>query len=141
MVVIKENRKGVDFIIKCIKEIEQLENICILIVGCGTEYDKLKNAIELYKLKNTKLYKYMPKAEYDCLLQACDVGLIFWDYRFTIPNFPSRILAYMDAQKPVLAAVDSNTDIGRIIIVEGQFGWTCSSENVEEFVKLVTNIS
>ena len=49
------------------------------------------------------------------LANSCDVGLIFLDKRFTIPNFPSRLLSYMQASMPVLAATDVNTDIGKVI--------------------------
>lgn len=56
------------------------------------------------------------------LANSCDVGLIFLDNRFTIPNFPSRLLSYMQASMPVLAATDVNTDIGKVI-EEGKFGF------------------
>ena len=44
------------------------------------------------------------KEDYELMISACDVGLIFLDHRFTIPNFPSRLLAYMQAGLPVLQA-------------------------------------
>lgn len=74
----------------------------------------------------------LPKEDYDTLVGACDVGMIFLDYRFTIPNFPSRLLSYMQAKLPVLAVTDVNTDIGKII-VDGGFGWWCPSNSVEKF--------
>ena len=37
----------------------------------------------------------MNKEEYMKVMAACDVGLIFLDHRFTIPNFPSRLLSYI----------------------------------------------
>lgn len=43
------------------------------------------------------------------------MGLMFLDKRFTIPNFPSRLLLYLEAGMPVLAAIDRNTDIGSVI--------------------------
>lgn len=58
------------------------------------------------------------------------------DYRFTIPNFPSRLLSYMQAGLPVLACTDPNTDIGNVI-TEGKFGWFCESNSVKDFDKNV----
>ena len=75
---------------------------------------------------------FMPKEDYDAMIGACDVGMIFLDHRFTIPNFPSRLLAYMQAKIPVLACTDSNTDIGKFII-ENNFGWWCQSDSVSSF--------
>ena len=74
----------------------------------------------------------MPKEDYELMIQACDVGMIFLDYRFTIPNFPSRILSYMDAEIPVFACTDKNSDIGSVI-VSGKFGWWCESNNIDSF--------
>ena len=54
--------------------------------------------------------------------------MIFLDHRFTIPNFPSRLLAYMQAKLPVLACTDPNTDVGKVI-VDGGFGWWCESND------------
>lgn len=53
--------------------------------------------------------------DYDILVAACDVGMIFLDYRFSIPNFPSRLLSYVYAKLPVLACVEESADIGDII--------------------------
>ncbi len=132
--------QGIDFIIECIKKIEQLDNVFVLIVGSGTEFDKLNRAIEDNRLTNTRLVAYIPKKEYDVLLQLCHVGLIFLDCHFTIPNFPSRLLAYMDAQIPVLAIVDEATDVGKVI-EEGHFGWTCESRYAANAVKMFDDVS
>ena len=78
----------------------------------------------------------LPKDDYDHMIAACDVGMIFLDHRFTIPNFPSRLLSYMQAKLPVLACTDPNTDIGKVI-TEGGFGWWCESDDVENFSKLI----
>ena len=132
--------QGIDFIIKCINEIEQLSQVYVLIVGSGTEYNKLAHAIEDNHLKNTKLVSYMPKRDYDILLQVCHVGLIFLDYRFTIPNFPSRLLAYLDASLPVFAIVDQATDMGEVI-ESGHFGWSCESNNASRAARMFEEIS
>ena len=76
--------------------------------------------------------KRLPKEDYDRMVAACDVGLIFLDHRFTIPNFPSRLLAYMQAELPVIACTDPNTDVGEVI-TKGGFGWCCESNDVEAF--------
>ena len=78
----------------------------------------------------------LPKEDYDNMVGACDVGLIFLDHRFTIPNFPSRLLSYMQAKLPVLACTDANTDIGKVI-VDGGFGWWCESDNANRFNETV----
>lgn len=124
--------QGIPFLIECLKKQTNNEHSYFLIVGDGTEYGKLDTYISENKPQNVKLMKRLPKDDYDRMVAACDVGMIFLDYRFTIPNFPSRLLSYMQAKLPVLCVTDQNTDVGRIA-VENDFGWWCKSNDIEEF--------
>ena len=128
--------QGIDFMIECLKSQEKNEEVYFLIVGDGTEYGKIETYVESNKPSNVRLMKRLPKEDYDKMVAACDVGMIFLDHRFTIPNFPSRLLSYMQAKIPVLAVTDPNTDIGKVI-VDGGFGWWCESNDVRAFAKSI----
>ena len=132
--------QGISFIINCLRECTDIEDVYFLIVGDGTEYGLLESYIETEKQQNVKLMKRLPKEDYDTMVGACDIGLLFLDHRFTIPNFPSRLLSYMQARIPVLAVTDPNTDIGKVI-VDGGFGWWIKSESAEAFKKSVISIT
>lgn len=131
--------QGVNFLIDCIRVNEGNEQSYFLIVGSGTEYRKLENYFDKEKPKYAQLLSQLPKNDYEVLANSCDVGLIFLDKRFTIPNFPSRLLSYMQASMPVLAATDINTDIGEVI-ENGKFGYWCESENLKGFNQLVNKL-
>ncbi|MBQ3368010.1 glycosyltransferase family 4 protein [bacterium] len=131
--------QSVPLIIECLKTCENIEDIFFLVVGDGTDYRLLENYINASQQKNLKLMKRLPKEDYDTLVGACDVGLIFLDHRFAIPNFPSRLLSYMQAKIPVLACTDPNTDIGKVI-TEGGFGWWCESNDPDCFRNIVSRI-
>lgn len=131
--------QGIPFLIECLKACKDIKNAFFLILGDGTEYGVLENYLKKDKPINVKLMKRIPKEDYDTMVGACDVGLIFLDHRFTIPNFPSRLLGYMQAKLPVLAVTDPNTDIGKVI-TEGGFGWWCESNDVKEFKNKVNEI-
>lgn len=131
--------QGIDFMIECLKSQEKNEDVYFLIVGDGTEYGKIESYVENDRPANVKLMKRLPKEDYDKMVAACDVGMIFLDHRFTIPNFPSRLLSYMQAKIPVLAVTDPNTDIGKVI-VDGGFGWWCESNDVVSFGELINQI-
>lgn len=131
--------QGMDFLINCIRANEDNENSYFLIVGSGTEFGKLENFFEREKPKNAMLRSQLPRNDYEVLVNTCDVGLIFLDKRFTIPNFPSRLLSYMQASMPVLAATDINTDI-RKVMKDGNFGFWCESVDVYKFNQLVNEL-
>lgn len=130
--------QDIPFIIDCLRA-EKNNDAFFLIVGEGTEYVVLEEFVNNEKSPNIKLMRHLPKDDYDRMIASCDVGMIFLDHRFTIPNFPSRLLSYMQAGLPVLACTDSNTDIGEVIL-NGRFGWWCESSNVDGFVKCVEDI-
>lgn len=128
--------QGIPFLMECLNAERNNENAFFLVVGDGTEYKRLETFFSETKPANAKLLKKLPKEDYDRLVSACDVGLIFLDHRFTIPNFPSRILAYMQKKMPVLACTDPNTDMGKII-TENNFGWWCESNDACKFTEMV----
>jgi glycosyltransferase involved in cell wall biosynthesis len=131
--------QGIDFVIDCLRHNIVNEEVYFIIAGDGTEYPKIKKFFDRENPVNAQLIKHLPKDDYETLVNSCDIGLIFLDIRFTIPNFPSRLLSYMQASMPVLAATDVNTDIGQVIH-QGQFGFWCESNNVEIFTEKVQQL-
>lgn len=124
--------QGISFIIECLKANADKSDRFFIICGKGTEYIKLESFVNEYNPKNILLLNELPKAEYEEFVKAFDVGLVFLDHRFTIPNFPSRILSYMENGMPVLACTDPCTDIGQVI-TEGNFGLWCESDAASKF--------
>lgn len=131
--------QGVDYFLRCLESNCNLSDRYFVVCGRGTEYKKVETFFARFKPDNMLLINYLPKDDYDELVSACDVGLIFLDYRFTIPNFPSRILSYMEYSMPVLAATDVNTDV-KDVITENKIGYWCESRDETEFKKLVDKI-
>ena len=131
--------QGIDFLIQCMDRNREREDCCFLIVGNGTEYGKLRDWYDRVHPKSVFLFERLPKEDYDRLVQSCDVGLIFLDHRFTIPNYPSRLLSYLEYKMPIIAATDKHTDIGRIAEANG-YGYGCESVHPEDFSSLVNRM-
>lgn len=128
--------QGIDYLVKCLDANKNRKDCFFVVVGTGTEYGKLEDWYSHNDKLNVKLMKGLPKVDYDMLVRSCDVGLIFLDYRFTIPNYPSRLLSYLENKMPVICATDVNTDMGRIAEENG-FGYWCESVRSKDFTVLV----
>lgn len=124
--------QGIPFVIDCLNANQDREDCFFVICGTGTEYPKLQAWMDAARPKNVLLLNGLPKEEYEDFVPACDVGLLFLDHRFTIPNFPSRLLSYMQAGLPVLCCTDPNTDVGDVA-EQGGFGWKCLSSDISAF--------
>ncbi len=131
--------QDVPFIVECLKASADIKDAYFVIAGSGTDRCYLEDYINKDKPSHIKLFEQLPKEEYDRMIACCDVGLIFLDHRFTIPNFPSRLLTYMQAGLPVLACTDKSTDIGQII-TQGNFGWWCESNNSDNLKQCVSKV-
>lgn len=131
--------QDIPFVIECLRKVANRNDCFFVLCGTGSEYPLLERYVKAEMPSNVLLINGLPKPEYDALLQACDVGLLFLDHRFTIPNFPSRMLSYMEQSMPILACTDPNTDVGNVI-VDGGFGWWCESNDAVAFSNMVVNI-
>ena len=128
--------QGIPFLINCLEALKNREDIHFVIAGDGTEFSKIVNWFANNISRNVSLFKSLPKDDYEKLAHNCDVGLIFLDHRFTIPNYPSRLLSYLAAKMPIIAATDPNTDIGSIAQENG-YGYWCESNDIKAFVACV----
>ncbi len=128
--------QGIPFLIQCLETNADREDCHFVVVGSGTYYQRLADWYQGRQPKAVTVMKGLPKEDYDRLVQACQVGLIFLDYRFTIPNFPSRLLSYLEYKMPVIACTDPNCDTGSIAESNG-FGFYAPSNDVAAFTKTV----
>lgn len=131
--------QGIDFLISCIKQEKDRKDVFFVIAGAGTEFEKLQAALSAEELQNARLLERLSTEDYNALTSACDVGLIFLDSRFTIPNYPSRLLPYLQEGKPILAATDRVTDI-RETVEDGKLGWWCPSDDPAAFHRTVETV-
>ncbi len=131
--------QGIPFLMQCLDANADRQDCHFLVVGNGTEYGRMEAWFKEKKPQSVSLFSRLPKEDYDQLVRACDVGLIFLDYRFTIPNYPSRLLPYLMEKKPIIAATDPNCDTGSIAEANG-YGFWCPSNDVMAFTKTVDKL-
>ena len=124
--------QGIDFLIQVLESNTNNDDFFFIIIGSGTKFNQLSNWITNKNPQNSILLEQLPKSEFDNFVMLADVGLIFLDKRFTIPNFPSRLLSYLENKKPVLLATDKVSDMGKIA-EENKFGLWSQSGNLYNF--------
>ena len=105
---------GLHFIIEVAKKLIDYPDAYFIIGGSGTQYEYLEKTLNEFPLPNIMLYSWLPVEDYEQIVATSDVGLIFL-YRYTSPQFPSRLLSYLEHSKPVLCAINKETDIGTIV--------------------------
>ena len=124
--------QGVLNIAPAISYFKNDRNIEFIFVGKGTEWNKINEYFK--EQENVKVLESLPREEYEKLLSSCDAGFILLDSRFTIPNYPSRTLAYLEKGIPIIAATDRNTDIKDLIQDNNVGLWSCS-DDIDSLIK------
>lgn len=124
--------QDVGFIEKCLLAATEEPSAHFVFCGSGTHFERLQRFAKQHDCRNLTVLSALPRAEFEKFVGCCDVGLIFLDHRFTIPNFPSRLLSYLQKSLPVLAATDRATDL-KDAILDGGYGWWCESREVRDF--------
>lgn len=132
--------QAVDFLMGGIAELKDEVNAEFIFIGSGTEEERIRNFIREGHADNLRLFKELPRREYEKVLKDADVGIVSLSPYFTIPNYPSRILSYMQLSKPVFAVTDRNTDIKTLVTEEASCGWWCPSDDRKAFTDMVKKI-
>lgn len=88
------------------------KSIVFLIVGRGPKMKVLKKMAEEDDLTNMMFLDYMPREDYEAILEIADLGLITIDEKFPVPTSPSKVIGYMAFHQPVLAMINKKNDYG-----------------------------
>lgn len=82
-----------------------------LLVGEGSEVERLKALISQRQLSNIQILPAVGQKEYLAMLSEFDVGLMSLDRRLRTQNFPGKLLGYMSCGKPLLCSVNPGNDL------------------------------
>lgn len=122
--------QGLGYLADAIKNCRDITAAHFIMIGKGSEKDKFFRLLS--GVENVTTLDALPQADYEKLCAQCDIGMVVLDKRFTIPNFPSRILSYLDNSMPVFASTDKNTDI-KELIEDANCGKWCCSDDIQAF--------
>lgn len=92
------------------------KDVVFLIVGRGSKKDVLEDIAKKDNLTNIRFLNYLPREDYEQILELADLGLISIDEKYKVPTCPSKIIGYMALAKPVLAMFNEGSDYGEYYI-------------------------
>ncbi len=133
----------IDFLLEGIQKaagIPELKDISFDFIGDGSESRRIEDFIRENNLKNLTYRRGVERDVYEEILAASDIGIISLSEKFTIPNYPSRILSYMQLAKPVLAVTDTVTDMKELILEKADCGYWTPSGDMDGFINTLKTI-
>jgi glycosyltransferase involved in cell wall biosynthesis len=91
------------------------KEVGFVFVGRGSEFSRLLIRVQNQSLLNVLFYDEIDSLEVPSLYSQCHVGLVTLDPRHKTQNIPGKFLSYMLAGLPVLARLNMNNDLIKII--------------------------
>jgi O26-antigen biosynthesis N-acetyl-L-fucosamine transferase len=103
--------QDMDNIVRLAASLRDCHDVFFLLVGSGSEVQRLNAEIERQDLRNIRILPPIPQQEYLQCLSEFDVGLMSLDRGLKTHNFPGKLLGYMLCGKPILASLSSGHDL------------------------------
>lgn len=122
--------QNIEFLLNVISEIIN-DSFHFVISGSGTQKALIKSYIDVNHPLNLSYIGNLNVNDYQELVGYCNVGIVLLSSKFTIPNFPSRILSYMNAQIPIIAATDTVTDIKNLLLDNNIGLWSLNGKTID----------
>jgi len=122
--------QDMDNIVRLAERLKNQPQAHFLLVGEGSEVERLKALIQTKGLTNIQILPAVGQEEYLAMLTEFDVGLISLDRRLRTQNFPGKLLGYMSCAKPLLCSVNPGNDLKTM--VESHQAGLCSINGEDE---------
>ena len=103
--------QDMDNIIRLAASLRARDDLFFLLMGAGSEVQRLNLEIDRRGLSNIRIHPAIPEKEYMQCLCEFDVGLVSLDRRLRSNNFTGKVLGYVSCGKPILASVNAGNGL------------------------------
>lgn len=105
-----------DFLIDFIKINQNNDKISFVIAGHGNKIVELKRLQNSLNFNNLYIFDYLHSVEYEKLLLISDAFILSLKKELSGLASPSKLYSYLAAGKPILAIIEKNSHLAKLII-------------------------
>src|SRR5450830_678375 len=106
--------QGLNILIELAEKIQHRTDIGFLFVGRGSEAKVIRD--HSTKLTNVVFFDEIDPSEIPGLYEQCHIGIVALDIRHKTHNIPGKFLTYMQSGLPVLAKINPDNDLEKIVL-------------------------
>lgn len=114
--------QGIDNVLEGARLLGSVPQVQLLVVGDGARSQVVRDAIASKRVVNVTYVGSKPREMQNEFLNACHVGLVSLSPGMLGLGVPSKVYNLLAAGKPIIAVVDEDSEIGRLVVDE-QVGW------------------
>jgi len=132
--------QGLDILIEVANRLKDNKDIIFVLVGGGAEEENIKEKSKKAGLENIRFIPFQPKEEIPTFLSSADVLFAHLNPAiFREGTIPGKVLAYMSMGKPLLVAVEGETND---LVIRSNSGLTAKprdAKSITENLKKLCN--
>lgn len=125
-------------IIKVVELLKQENDIHFLIIGGGSEYEKLKSNEE--KFSNLSVWPYQMREKIPEINSRINLHLIAMTQASDYDGLPSKVFAILSSGRPILAASNKDSPLSSILLKSGN-GVVVGLGDFQALAKMILKIS
>lgn len=130
--------QGIDNLLRAIRLVKSTD-AAFLFIGEGTAADSVRSFLRNHPERNVAYIGPIPQSEKNKGLAACDVALITLEQGMLGLGVPSKAYFSMAAGRPLLAVMESQAEISRMVRDES-IGWSCDPSDPVALAALIDQI-
>jgi len=130
---------GAEVVLEAAEQLDHYPEILFLFVGEGQVKEKLAQKAGSLGMKNVRFLPFQPRERLSEVQAVADVSLVTLASGRGRTSVPSKVLGYMAAARPVLAAVDADCDTAKLVM-EARCGLTVTPGSAEDLSKGILNL-
>lgn len=115
--------QGLETVIDAARQLRDCPEIQFVMVGGGATKADLQALAEQSHLENVKFYPFQPREAVPEVYSVADVSLVCLKPEIVVESVPSKTYTIMASQRPIIAAVDASSEVGRLLS-EVNCGWS-----------------
>ena len=94
-------------------------SMLFLLVGSGADCERLRRRAAEMKLQNVKFLPLLDQWDFRGLLAASNICLVTQQQSVSEIAFPSKVVTYLAAGRPILASVNPDCEVAKVVYESG----------------------
>jgi colanic acid biosynthesis glycosyl transferase WcaI len=130
---------GTELLVEAAEKLAPLENLRFLVIGGGSKQADLERLARERRLANMQFLPTQPSELLPEMLASADVFVLTTKPGVGGTSFASRIYSFLLAARPVVASIDSDSDLARLLCEAGA-GIVTAPGNAEDFSQALATV-
>jgi colanic acid biosynthesis glycosyl transferase WcaI len=130
----------VETLVEAGAKLKHLKRVFIVIAGEGSQLGICRELIKSRQLDRVVIHSPWESEETEALIKMADIALLPTKTTQSLISVPSKLISYLMAARPVVAAVLPESDTADVVFSSGA-GWVISPESVDEMAAAIAAAS